>query len=241
MDLLWGECILRHADSRSTTLQRPNLSAAEGQSIASMAVNTLSNLRSEKNYLFWADVLSKAEERDTDEPALPRRRGVPGKLDCGTAAPEYFMTPKLLYITIYYEALDLIVSLIKDRFDQRDYNVYMYCEQLLVKAAAGGDAYTDEFQKTVTSFYGSDFYPRELEAYLRTFTHNIPRVENETLSKVLAYLRSLSSHQQQLLPQVIKLANLILVMPATNATSERSFSALRRVVKIYLRTTMTEA
>ncbi|KAI0210877.1 hypothetical protein LSAT2_004345 [Lamellibrachia satsuma] len=58
--------------------------------------------------------MSKAEERDTDESALPRRRAVPGKLDCGTAAPEYFMTPKLLYLTIYYEALNLIVSLIKD-------------------------------------------------------------------------------------------------------------------------------
>ena len=45
--LALGECILRQADSLSTTLHRPNLSAAEGQSIASMTVNTLSNLRSE--------------------------------------------------------------------------------------------------------------------------------------------------------------------------------------------------
>ena len=35
------------------------------------------------------------------------------------------------------------------------------------------------------------------------------------------------------------LVSLILVMPATNATSERSFSALRRV-KTFLRTTMTQ-
>ena len=102
-------------------------------------------------------------------------------------------------------ALDLITSLIRDRFDQRDYNVYVNCEQLLLKAAAGGDAYKDEFQ-TVTSFCGSDFKPRELEAYLSTFTHNISSVENITLSNVLAYLRSLSSHQQQLLSHVIKLA-----------------------------------
>ena len=60
------ECILRHADSLSTTLQRPNLSAAEAQSIASMTVNTFSNLRSENNSdLFWADVMNKAEERET--------------------------------------------------------------------------------------------------------------------------------------------------------------------------------
>ena len=43
--LALGECILGHTDSLGTTLERPNLSAAEGQSIASMTVNTLSNLR----------------------------------------------------------------------------------------------------------------------------------------------------------------------------------------------------
>ena len=41
------------------------------------------------------------------------------------------------------------------------------------------------------------------------------------------------------LSEVVKLANLLLVAVATNATSERSFSALRRV-KTYLRTSMKE-
>ncbi|KAI0243334.1 hypothetical protein LSAT2_014476, partial [Lamellibrachia satsuma] len=123
--LALGEFLLRHTDSLSTTLQRPNLSAAEGQSITSMTVNNFSNLRSEFFFfLFLADVMSKAEERDIEEAALPRCRAVPGKLDCGTAAPEYFQTPTQIYRAMYYEAVDLIVSLIKDRFDQRDYNVY---------------------------------------------------------------------------------------------------------------------
>ena len=39
--------------------------------------------------------------------------------------------------------------------------------------------------------------------------------------------------------QVIKLAKLILVLPANNATSKSSFSALRRL-KTYLRTTITQ-
>ena len=39
--------------------------------------------------------------------------------------------------------------------------------------------------------------------------------------------------------EVSKLLRLLLVMPATNATSERSFSALRRI-KSYLRSTMTQ-
>lgn len=45
--------------------------------------------------------------------------------------------------------------------------------------------------------------------------------------------------QKTLMSQVCKLASLILVMPATNSTSKRLFSALRRV-KTYLRSTMTQ-
>ena len=39
-----------------------------------------------------------------------------------------------------------------------------------------------------------------------------------------------------MLPEVTKLAKLLIVLPATNATSERSFSALKRI-KTYLRST----
>ena len=45
--------------------------------------------------------------------------------------------------------------------------------------------------------------------------------------------------QVALIDQVSKLMQIILVMPATNASSERSFSALRRV-KSYLRSTMLQ-
>ena len=53
------------------------------------------------------------------------------------------------------------------------------------------------------------------------------------------YFVSMTSTQQALLSQVFIVLQLILIMPATNATSERSFSALHRV-KTYLRNTMTQ-
>ena len=45
---------------------------------------------------------------------------------------------------------------------------------------------------------------------------------------------------KSLLSEFVKLVKLILVLPATNASSERSFSALRRV-KTYLRGTMKQS
>ena len=59
------------------------------------------------------------------------------------------------------------------------------------------------------------------------------------LSSIVEFIKKLSPIQKALIPQVHCLVSLILVMPATNASSERSFSALRRV-KTFLRTTMTQ-
>ena len=56
---------------------------------------------------------------------------------------------------------------------------------------------------------------------------------------LVEYFSNLSQGQAALIDQVCNLMQLILVMPATNATSGRSFSALRRV-KSYLRSTMLQ-
>ena len=53
--------------------------------------------------------------------------------------------------------------------------------------------------------------------------------ETINLKSIVLYLQSLSSEQREYFAEVITLVKLILVMPATNATSERSFSALRKL------------
>ena len=55
---------------------------------------------------------------------------------------------------------------------------------------------------------------------------------------VIAYLGKLSSAEQQLLSETITIMKLNLVMPTTNGSSERSFSAMKRV-KSYLHSTMS--
>ena len=65
---------------------------------------------------------------------------------------------------------------------------------------------------------------------------NIPCEASQNFDAIITYLREL---YQTLLSEVCTLASLILVMPATNAVSERSFSALRRL-KTYLRSTTTQ-
>ena len=60
-----------------------------------------------------------------------------------------------------------------------------------------------------------------------------------SLGDVVNHLRLLTQGQRLLLDQIMKLAQYCLVMPASNATSERSFSAMRRI-KTYLRNSMTQ-
>ena len=60
-----------------------------------------------------------------------------------------------------------------------------------------------------------------------------------TFKEIVEYLQSLSVAQCSFYSQVIILVSLILVMPATNAASEHSFSCLHRV-KSCLQSTMTQ-
>ena len=61
-----------------------------------------------------------------------------------------------------------------------------------------------------------------------------------SLQECLYYLRNLSPAAKTFYSEVCTLARIILVMPASNAVSERSFSVMRRV-KSYLRNTMGQA
>ena len=59
------------------------------------------------------------------------------------------------------------------------------------------------------------------------------------LPDIIEYFKSRSPAELVLFSEIGILLKLLLVMPATNAVSERSFSALRRI-KSYLRSTMTQ-
>ena len=55
---------------------------------------------------------------------------------------------------------------------------------------------------------------------------------------VKKHLQQMNSTERALLSEVILATKQIIVMPATNATSEQTFSAMQ-CVKLYLRSTMT--
>ena len=86
--------------------------------------------------------------------------------------------------------------------------------------------------------YGTDLDESALQMQLQILGANIPE-KITTIFDVRSYLQQITPTERSLLSQVVLLMKLILVMPATNATSERSFSALCRI-KTYLRSTVKQ-
>ena len=123
----------------------------------------------------------------------------------------------------------------------------MYCklEELLINASTGKNV-TASFD-FVCSFYKDDLEANILHGQLQVVGTNFQSTYREkfgtntlpTIFDIRDYFQSMSCSQRALLNQVTRVLQLLLVMPSTNATSKRSFSALRRV-KTYLHSTMTQ-
>ena len=97
----------------------------------------------------------------------------------------------------------MIVRSIKEQFDQPEYRVPVF----------------REFN------YGSDFDENNLRTQLQTVAANI-KGSVTNIFNVRSYLNGLTSAELVLLSEVVKLMKLVLVMPATNASSEITFSAM---------------
>ena len=175
-------------------------------------------------------------------PQLPRRRKIPRRFEEGTSAGSFHTTTEDFYRQCYFEAIDLAIASINSRFDQKGFHIYSKIEQLLFKAASG-EAYESEFS-IVCDFYKDDFDVNEFEAQLKVFQtlcrEKMEASEQPSIKSLKKILLTLSIAQRTMINFVVLAFQMILVLPATNATSEHSFSALRRI-KNYLRSTMSQS
>ena len=114
-----GEMILCHTDNLSKTLQKRELSAAEGQLVSSLVKETLQSMHSSEHFnLFWEVLNKKAEHLNVGEPVLPRKRKTSRRIEIGEGTGDFHTTVVDHYRVIYFEAMDLIIQSTDDRFDQ---------------------------------------------------------------------------------------------------------------------------
>ena len=88
------------------------------------------------------------------------------------------------------------------------------------------------------ALYDSDFDGIRFHVQLETLSEYCKEiVDTGSVCTVTELLRNLEVRNH--LCEVYKLAKLIMVIPSTNSTSERTFSLLK-LIKTYLRSTMTQ-
>ena len=210
-----GELLLNHGDNLSRALQASSISAAEGQKIANMTVKTLQAMRTDNEFkLFWLSVSQKAKHLEINEPTLPRRRKQSRRYDDSVHVDDGYapQSAEDLYRCTYFEALDLLIQGILQRFDQPGYRMYTNLEALLVKAA-NNDKF-DEGLNIVADFYKDDINKEQLKMQLSILSSNISCEPTHELHTVIKYLQGLSPPQRLQLSEVCVLASLILVMLA---------------------------
>eukprot|EP00112_Aurelia_sp_Birch-Aquarium-sp1_P011044 Seg2331.1 transcript_id=Seg2331.1/GoldUCD/mRNA.D3Y31 product="Zinc finger MYM-type protein 1" protein_id=Seg2331.1/GoldUCD/D3Y31 len=237
-----GVLLLRQTDNLSCTLQSPKLSAAEGNAIAQDVIEVLCKDRNEHSFdLFWNKVLLKKDELNADDPKLPRKRRMPVRFDPGDPSNSHFpSSPRDNYRQIYLNAFDATIESIRARFNREDFKCYVNLQSLLLKAVTGKPF--EKELRNVTSLYGNDVNMFQLEAQLPLLAPTARAmsfdIDGFNVYDLIKMLEQLEAPRKSALSEVVLLGKILLVMPATNAVSERSFSALKRI-KTYLRSTTT--
>ena len=139
--------------------------------------------------------------------------------------------------TMYFNARDTVAQCIATRFEQEDFKIYVNIQELLLKSFASESCDTELAEEV-------KMYSKDLDSYKLKGLLLLPQTAEPMgfdtsefdVNDLVTSLKSLDSSRRKLLSEISTLGKLLLVMPATNAIGERSFSALKQV-KTYLPST----
>ena len=180
--------------------------------------------------LFWKDFLTESKQLDNDQPTLGRKRKTSQRIedDYSHSSISFFHEKFEDFAQeTYFEVLDLLVNVIKNRFEQEDYKRYIILQNLLLKCGKN-ESYKDELVETVFNNY-SEFQLEQLPQQLEQFSIAYRKVKDKDFPSLLDVVKQMNTYEKVHISQVTELK---LVLPATNASSEGSFSLLR-LVKSY--------
>ncbi|XP_029448223.1 zinc finger MYM-type protein 1-like isoform X2 [Rhinatrema bivittatum] len=221
------------------TLQTVNTTLQDAKKAVKLTQEFLLQQRSKQACeSFYASVTEAATDL-TDAPVLPRHQRSAKRLEKGEVSCT-FQSPAEYYTRQYFDALDLLAYKLTRRFNQKDIDVAIDLEKLLLTAAKGDNI---TFAPTTLELYASDFDFVCLRTQLKMLPNTIRAFGNEPT--MVLTIRSISEAMntvpmaKKLLPEVHKLLRLYYTIPVTMATVERCFSILHHV-KNYLRCSMTQ-
>jgi hypothetical protein len=177
------------------------------------------------------------EELELDPLTAPRTRRPPRRFDGGSQPAELTVTE--FYRQQYYQLLDKVNSSLCDRFlPNNDLRMYCRLEDFLLGKANMSDVDEADYKAFADDV---NFSALNVELGMMSMCKangTIPQFDS--LSAMAAALLDKPPEVRALFTETVNVANLLLVVPATSATAERSFSNLRRV-KTWQNSTVTQA
>ena len=224
--------IFSSTEQLSIALQGKDTTLQEAVSASSMAIRHLHSLRNDKDFECFYTRINNSSENLTAEPAVPRHKSCT------------FDSPKNYFRQQYYEAVDLISAELQNRFQQkRGIPAAAAIENLILNAINAGEyseiPELELYKKDVNSVNLKaqlQMLPNLLKAYNENTGQKIVKVT--TLRTMCAIFNAVPS-SKSLFQDIFILLRILLTIPVTTATAERTFSALRRL-KTYLRSTMSQ-
>ncbi|XP_078613923.1 zinc finger MYM-type protein 1-like [Branchiostoma floridae x Branchiostoma japonicum] len=237
----FGHRLFSAAEEVSKTLQKKDLSVQEAVSSVNALKEHYGRLRTDEAFdTFYSATVETARGLNIGEPALPRYRRQPRRLDEGSD-PHRHATPKDFYRQVFFQACDLLIGELSQRFDQDFLKPVVAMEKVLLEAANGND-FSGHMDEVMSSVFANDLDQRKLTIHLSMLPdivkQELPDVKKVTSIRTICSAMSAGSHRTTF-SQTHKLLRLYLTIPITSSTSERAFSSLKRLLT-YLRSSMTE-
>ncbi|KAJ4451621.1 hypothetical protein ANN_03090 [Periplaneta americana] len=183
--------------------------------------HTISEFRRSGFPSIWSNMENENSSDNTMEPPLKRRKG----------------DDELKYRQLYYSILDRMHMEITDRFS--DYEKLQFTHLLdSQKFSAYRENFPNEALNKLFQSYNSHFDQVRLKNELSViYSAEVFDFSNKPIHEILSAIYE--NQLNQVIPEVLKLATLIVTIPATSASVERTFSALKRI-KSYCRSTHTQ-
>ncbi|XP_060874818.1 zinc finger MYM-type protein 1-like [Metopolophium dirhodum] len=190
-----------------------------------IVINTISSMRDTFNIL-WKSRKNEWSDLKLDPPKESRKRKMPLKFDDSTSQ-SFLFTPECKYNKIFKEIIDHILSGLQLRFNSEVRMFLSDVEMFFIDPSIS--------PQLICEFYKDDLNIDKLKLH-RDMFHDIIRGQGLNVSSFSDVLNIAKDkpHLVIHLTELRKCIQLILTVPVTTCTTERSFSMLRRL-KNYMR------
>ena len=213
------ESVFSLTNMLSKQLQERRADISNLQLKVNAVIDTLKLRRSEQHFKsLWDEVTAISQELDLEPPSLPHHRKVPRRIDDASEGVSFSSCEDKIRITLYYALLDCIIEEISDRFKEND----IHWLKLLHECLLDWTNTNPEHISKLETFYKIQGLQAEFQVYAKKNLNQMQtflELANTMIKKDISAM----------FPGVWDLVKIALCIPVSSASSERSFSALRRL------------